>query len=128
MAERCLIDTDVIVEYLRGGPEAVRFLEGLEGEWQVSAITVAELFSGVKGAEEDQALEQFLLAFEVLPVDGDLAKRGGLYRRDYRSSHGTGLADALIAASAELGGAELVTFNQRHYPMVGNVRVPYGRS
>ena len=51
---------------------------------------------------------------------------GGLYRRDYGQSHGTGLADALIAATAEENGATLVTFNQRHFPMV-EIRVPYER-
>ena len=36
-------------------------------------------------------------------------------------------ADALIAASATARGAELLTFNRRHYPMLENVRVPYRR-
>lgn len=56
-----------------------------------------------------------------------MARRGGEYRRDYGPSHGTGLADALIAATAEAVGATLVTFNRRHYPMVARVQVPYRR-
>ena len=56
------------------------------------------------------------------------ARLGGLYRRDYRPSHGTGLADTLIAATAEENGTELVTFNQRHFPMVSRLTVPYERS
>lgn len=127
MAARYLIDTDVLVEYLRGSPRAIRYLERLEGELLLSAITVAELFSGVRGEGEETALEQFLQVFEVLPVGQDLARRGGLYRRDYGRTHGTGLADALIAASAEAAGAVLVTFNRRHYPMTSQVTVPYKR-
>jgi len=127
MAARYLIDTDVLVEYLRGSPRAIRYLERLEGELLLSAITVAELFSGARGEGEETALEQFLQVFEVLPVGQDLARRGGLYRRDYGRTHGTGLADALIAASAEAAGAVLVTFNRRHYPMTSQVTVPYKR-
>lgn len=128
MARRYLLDTDVVIEYLRGRERAVKFLEGLEGDLLLSAITVAELHSGVKGAEEERALENFLLAFEVLPVDDAVARRGGLYRRDYAKSHGTELADALIAATAEAADALLVTHNRRHYPMLGRVKVPYRRA
>jgi predicted nucleic acid-binding protein len=127
MAARYLLDTDVLVEYLRGSPKAIRYIERLEGELLLSAITVAELFSGARGEEEETALEQFLQVFEVMPVGQDLARRGGLYRRDYGRSHGTGLADALIAASAEAAGAVFVTFNRRHYPMTSPLKVPYRR-
>jgi predicted nucleic acid-binding protein len=48
-----------------------------------------------------------------------------LYRRDYGKSHGVGLADALIAATAELNQATLVTLNQKHFPMIIDIMVPY---
>jgi len=35
--------------------------------------------------------------------------------------------DTLIAASAEENGADLVTFNRRHFPMVSGITVPYER-
>jgi predicted nucleic acid-binding protein len=124
VAERLLLDTDVLVEYLCGRPEAIEYLEGLGSDLFVS---VAELFSGVKGDQEERSLEQFLLAFTALPFTEGVARLGGLYRRDFRPSHGTGLADALIAATAEENGVNLVTFNRRHFPMVRKVAVPYGR-
>jgi predicted nucleic acid-binding protein len=127
VAERLLLDTDVLVEYLRGRQEAIEYLEGLESDLFVSDVSVAELFSGGKGDQEERSLEQFLLAFTALPVTEGVARLGGLYRRDFRPSHGTGLADALIAATAEENGVKLVTFNRRHFPMVRKVAVPYGR-
>ncbi len=128
MAARYLIDTDVLVEHLRGSPRAIRFLERLEGELLLSAITVAELFSAARGEEEERVLEQFVQVFEVVPVGQDQARRAGLFRRDYGRSHGTGLADALIAASAEAASAVLVTFNRRHCPMTSQVKIPYKRA
>ncbi len=127
MSERLLLDTDVLVEYLRGRPKAVEYLEGLTSDLYLSVISVAELFAGVKGDEEERSLKQFLLAFAILPVTEKVARLGGLYRRDFKSSHGTGLADALIAATAVENGANLVTFNRRHFPMVSRITVPYER-
>ncbi len=127
MAGRLLIDTDVLIEYLRGRSEAVEYLEGLTSDLYISVISVAELFAGVKGDEEEESLKQLLLAFVVLPVTEKIARLGGLYRRDYKPSHGTGLADALIAATAEENGADLVTFNRRHFPMLPRITVPYER-
>lgn len=127
MAERLLIDTDVLIEYLRGREKVADYLEGLTSELSISVISVAELFSGVKGEQEERNLRQFLLAFTILPVTERAARVGGLFRREYRPSHGTGLADALIAATAEELGLRLVTFNRRHFPMVSEVVAPYSR-
>jgi predicted nucleic acid-binding protein len=126
VAERLLIDTDVLIEYLRGRDRAVEYLEGLHADLYVSVVSVAELFAGVRGEEEEASLKQFLLTFTVLPVTQKVAQLGGLYRREYRTSHGTGIADALIAATAEDSGAGLVSFNRRHFPMV-EITVPYER-
>ena len=126
MAERLLIDTDVLIEYLRGRDRAVEYLEGLHADLYVSVVSIAELFAGVRGEEEEASLKQFLLTFTVLPVTQKVAQLGGLYRREYRASHGTGIAHALIAATAEDSGVGLVSFNRRHFPMV-EITVPYER-
>ena len=122
-----LIDTDVLVEYLRGRGEAAEYLEGLASDLHLSAISVAELFAGVRGDEEEKSLNQLLQKFVVLPVTQEAARLGGLYRRDHGPGYGTGLADALIAATAEVAGADLVTFDQRHFPMLSKIVVPYDR-
>ncbi len=125
MAERLLIDSDVLIDYLRGKAEAVSYLEGLTESLLVSVITVAELYAGVREGAERIKLDGFIRAFEIVPVDREVAIRGGLYRRDYMKSHNVGLADALIAATAEFRQATLVTLNSKHFPMLANVVVPY---
>lgn len=123
---RLLIDTDVLIDYLRGEPSAVSFLESCQETLFVSAISVAELFAGVRGDDEHAALVTFLTAFEVVAVDAEIAATGGLYRRDFRKSHGTGLADALIAATAKQSDARMVTLNGKHFPML-DVLTPYAK-
>ncbi|AHE97674.1 type II toxin-antitoxin system VapC family toxin [Thioalkalivibrio paradoxus] len=125
MAARLLLDTDVLIDYLRGVPEAVTYLESRKEVFLISAVTVGELYAGVREGRERKALDAFMGAFEIVVLDASLAERGGLLRRDYGKSHGTGLADALIAASAERQEAVLVTLNRKHFPMLREVLVPY---
>ena len=125
MAERLLIDTDVLIDYLRDRAEAVSYLESLTESLLVSVITIAELYAGVREGAERTKLDEFIRAFEIVPVDREIAIRGGLYRRDYMKSHNVGLADALIAATVEFRQAKLVTLNSKHFPMLANVVVPY---
>ena len=67
MSERLLLDSDVIIDYLRGRAEAVSYIEGLTNPLLLSAITVAELYSGVRDGEERKALDRFVSAFEITP-------------------------------------------------------------
>ncbi|MGH9824997.1 MAG: type II toxin-antitoxin system VapC family toxin [Blastocatellia bacterium] len=104
-----LIDSDGLIDYLRGQPSAVSFIEGVTEPMLISAVSVAELYAGVRALrrkpvesdhDEEARLKSFLDAFELVTVDASVAEKGGFYRRDYGRSHGTGLADSPIAASA----------------------------
>ena len=120
-----LLDTDILVDFLRGYNRAVDFVTVNFERIILSAIVVAELYAGVKGEKEQAILEAFVSIFPVIPVDSEIAKAGGLYRRDYGKSHGVGLADAILAATAEVRQAELKTFNIKHYPMIKGIRPAY---
>lgn len=87
-------------------------------------MVVAELYAGVRDAEREP-LATMLGAFDIHPVTESIAERGRLFKRDDQPSHGTGLADALIAATARAAEARLVTPNERHVPMLDDVIVPY---
>jgi predicted nucleic acid-binding protein len=123
-----LVDTDVLIDYLRARPESVTYLENLTQSLVISAITVAELYAGVRDGAERVALENFISSFQVRAVDEEIAARAGILRRDFRKSHGTGLADAIIAATAEEQQANLVTLNKKHFPMLKDVVVPYTKA
>ncbi|WP_094555282.1 type II toxin-antitoxin system VapC family toxin [Synechococcus sp. 1G10] len=122
-----VIDTDVLIDYLRDQPLAVVFLEGCDQPLAVSVVSIAELYVGVREGEERQRLDAFVSAFSVLPLEKEAAIQAGLLRRQYGRSHGTGLADALIAASVQAAGATLATLNRRHFPMLSTVLVPYAK-
>ncbi len=125
---KLLFDTDVLIEYLRGSKDAKSYIDGIDEVIYMSAITVAELYAGVKTDKESERLEIFIKTFQVIKLNKSMAKMGGCYRSQYKSSHGIGLADALIAATAKEIDAQVVTFNVKHFPMFDNVIKPYERS
>jgi hypothetical protein len=125
MARAMLLDTDVLIDFLRGDEKAVSFVNANSSRIILSSVVVAELYAGVKGDAEQATLERFISLFRVIPVDSEIAKTGGLYKRDFSKSHGVGLADAILAATAESENAELVTLNTKHYPMIPGLLPAY---
>jgi predicted nucleic acid-binding protein len=73
MSERLVFDTYVLIDYLRDHEAAAVFLEGCSQPLAVSAISVAELSMGVRDGEERSRLDDFITAFETLPVDAPIA-------------------------------------------------------
>jgi predicted nucleic acid-binding protein len=120
-----LIDTCIMIDYSRGRVAARDFLTQLIADPLISVMTVAELFGGVREGPERTWLETWIQDVAVLPVTQEIARLGGLYWRDHRSRHGTSVIDALIAATARVHGARLVTRNTRHFPMLDDLLVPY---
>ena len=125
MARSILLDTDILVDFLRGYSKAVAFINAQSARVILSAIVVAELYAGVKGEAEQIVLDNFVSIFRVVPVSAEIAKVGGLYKRDFGKSHGVGLADAILAATAEAENAELKTLNRKHYPMLKGLMPAY---
>lgn len=121
---RLLIDSDVLIDFLRGLGPAVKYLDKVDAA-AVSAITVAEVYSGARNADEESAIEDFLKSVAVLQVDLDVARLGGRLRQQFLPSHNVEIADALIAATSQLHDLTLVTLNRRHYPMIDKLFVPY---
>jgi predicted nucleic acid-binding protein len=120
-----LIDTDVLIDFLRGNEKAIAFIHKHSSNIILSSIVVAELYAGVRGNDELIILENFISLFRVVPVTHKLARAGGLYKRDFGKSHGVGIADAIIAATADFEKAKLKTLNVKHYPMFKGLRPAY---
>ncbi len=126
---RYLLDTDAVVDFLRGMPESValvRDVAGRGGRLCVCDIVVAEVHSGLAVADTEAA-DTLLAACEFLPTGPSAARQAGRWRYEYaRRGSALGVADALIAAAAHACGATLITGNRRHYPMaeVGILPLP----
>jgi predicted nucleic acid-binding protein len=90
-----------------------------------SELVRFELLAGVK-SREISALERFFDALTWVPVTEDVAREAGSLARRYRRSHANvDDVDYLIAATARILQAELLTTNVRHFPMFRALRAPY---
>lgn len=123
-----LVDTDVMVDYLRGYPKAVALVQRHSKRIVLPSIVAAELYAGVRGENELAALDRFVGLFRIVPVSAEIARAGGLYSRDYTRSHGLGLADAIIAATTDVENADLKTLNVKHYPMFPGLQPAYWKT
>ena len=123
-----LLDTSVIVDHLRGLGSATALLNGYvtSGEsLAVSELTRFELLAGVRPAEREE-VEALFSVFAWVPVTEDISRRAGAHARTYRRSHsGIGVVDYLLAGTAQALGADLVTTNDRHFPMFKALQPPY---
>jgi tRNA(fMet)-specific endonuclease VapC len=125
-----MLDTDICIAIIRQGSS--RLVEKVTstsiGEVGLSVITVAELQFGVERSqrrEQNQdALLQFLLPFEIAEFDSKAALEYGRIRAEFE---GNGLSigpyDLLIASHAYSLGAVLVTGNVNEFGRVKGLNV-----
>jgi hypothetical protein len=114
-----LFDTDILIEHLKGNEEATSLLldASSAGQAAVSVLTRFELLAGMRSNERSQ-IRQLLDSVPNLETSLEVATRAGEWARNYRRSHeGISSIDYLIAATAEIYGADLVTRNVKHFPM-----------
>lgn len=122
-----LIDTSVLIDYLRGQPEAAALVETERASeaLHASEITRLEVLAKARG-HELAATEMLLSTLVWHPVDGGVAQRAGALGQRWLPSHrGIDSAALAIAATAELLGARLLTRNVKHFPMFAGLRPPY---
>ena len=122
-----LLDTGLLVDFLRKHASAAALFEKLPDDCAISVLSIAELHAGVRDGAEREALSHLLATFLHIDLSATIAAQGGLRRRDWGKSHGVGLNDALIAATAIDTGRVLLSLNAKHFPMLGKGRlvVPY---
>lgn len=122
-----LVDTSVLIDHLRGVPEATETLLACRrrGPLHASEITRLEVLAGMR-SDEEVATTGLLRRLEWLPVTAAIADEGGRLGRRWLPSHpGIDSADLAIAGTAMVHDLELVTANVRHFPMFADLRPPY---
>ncbi len=122
-----LVDTSVLIDYLRGHEPAANLIERARttGPLHASEITRIEILAGMRRGEEEPT-KSLLASLAWHEVDAAVAERAGALGREWLPSHqGIDSADLAIAATAILNRAELLTLNVRHFPMFPGLRRPY---
>jgi predicted nucleic acid-binding protein len=108
-----LLDTDILVHFLRGYAPAVAWLTGYASPVALPGLVAMEIMQGCRDTSEQQRVERELQRFAMYwPMLADCQRA---YRdfAAYRLSHGVDLLDTLIGHTAVGLNEPLATFNTK---------------
>ncbi|HDJ26175.1 MAG TPA: type II toxin-antitoxin system VapC family toxin [Candidatus Bathyarchaeota archaeon] len=126
------LDTDVLIDYLRGPSQPVlkMFELALERGLQLSttAINAFEVWLGVFLAPEPDRIrrptEEFLSRLVILSLDYDASVEAGRVLADLRrKGEAIDVRDLLAGCIARRHGYPMVTWNVRHYSRIEELNV-----
>jgi len=115
-----LLDTNILIDVLRGEAPALAWLEQQERP-HISVISWIEVLVGCRESESGR-VEAWLETFPRQPLDDAIA----LESVRLRQRHGLKIPDAIILATARCADLNLATRNSRDFPLtLGGVVHPY---
>lgn len=119
-----LIDTDVIIWYLRGSEKASALIDKQE-PFSISAVTYMELVQGMRNRTEFKRFRRMILSKDIaiIQISEEISSRAIYYVEEYYLSHSLLIADALIASTATDHGLKLLTGNAKHFRAVKDLDV-----
>ena len=112
--DKFLVDSDIIIWYLKGRDKEVQLLEELseKGELFTSVVTIAEIRAGLTKDAKKIILELKNI-FKPLDITEEIAELTGEFKQKYKLD----IADMFIAATAVVNKLTLVTYNKKHFSM-----------
>ncbi len=123
MAGRPLLDTDVLVDHLRGRGPGHELVDRLGADFRVSAVTAFELALGRHNEHEREPIA-VLLAPGTVSLTADAGLRAGALLRELREEGmGVDVRDAMQAGIALHFGLAFVTRNIRHFARIEGLDV-----
>jgi len=123
-----LLDTDVMVDVLRGYEPAKEWLKSVQ-DIGVPGLVAMELIQGCQNVKEQRQLERALSEYQLFWLSEEDCDRALTTFSSHHLSDNIGLLDALIAETTIGVNAELATFNVKHYRVLRGLRIvqPYDR-
>ncbi len=126
---RVAFDTDVLVHYLRGSEAALGFIAAIPWSGRLLPLPVyLELLQGCRDRSESKAVARFVERnfAAILPLTPAASAMALRLMKRHALPDGLRAMDALVAACALAGGADLATGNVRHYRSIRRLRlVPF---
>jgi len=119
-----MVDTDVLIWYLRGNEKAFKTIENYES-FSISVITYMELVQGMRNKKELNNLRQSLHAWnsKILYITEEISAKAMFAVEQHFLSHSMQLADALVGSTAIAHGLALLTGNDKHYRIMKSIQI-----
>lgn len=119
-----VIDTDVLIWYMRGNEKAYKVIEN-SSNFFISVVTYMELVQGLRNKKELNHLRKALHGWnaQILYVSEEISAKAMFYVEQHFLSHSIQLADALIGATAIAYGLPILTGNDKHYKVMKDIQI-----
>ena len=119
-----IIDTDVLIWYLRGNDKAFQLIEKLDN-FSISVVTYMEIVQGMRNKKELNNWRQALHAWNasIIYITEEISAKAMFAVEQHFLSHSLQLADALIGATAITHGLPLITGNDKHYKIMKEIQL-----
>lgn len=119
-----LIDTDVLIWYLKGNEKAFQLIENTNN-FYISVVTYMELVQGMRDKKELNKLRKGLHVWNarIIYISEEISAKAMFYVEQHFLSHSMQLADALIGATAIAYGIPVLTGNDKHYKAITNIQI-----
>ena len=119
-----ILDTNIIIELLKGNKETKELLEGINEEnFAISIITSMELYYGAINKRELNKIKKFLKSFDLLLINEEISKIALDLIEKYSKSHGLEIPDALIAATSIYYDIPLLTYNKKDFKYIEGLQL-----
>jgi tRNA(fMet)-specific endonuclease VapC len=124
-----LVDTDWIVDYLKGKKNAIEGLQKLfDKGLYVSVISIAEIYEGIIDAKNKddvrKSFDDFLGGVVILNLNESICKKFGEIRSSMRKKGELiGDFDILIASTAIVHDLKLITGNVAHFSKIKEIKI-----
>ncbi|MFH0822724.1 MAG: PIN domain-containing protein [Pseudomonadota bacterium] len=125
-----VLDTDIMVDVLRGYQPALEWLASLDDAPVLPGFVVMELMGGCRNRREMDLVSKLCTPFRIFwPTAYDCNRAVEDFRTSHLS-HNLGILDAVIAEMVVGLGATLFTFNLKHFRSVDRLTTvaPYEKS
>jgi predicted nucleic acid-binding protein len=119
-----VIDTDVLIWYMKGNDRAQRAIEN-STNFFISVVTYMELVQGMRNKKELSNFRNALHVWnsEILYISEEISIKAMFFVEQHYLSHSFQLADALIGATAIAYRLPILTGNDKHYRILKDIQI-----
>ncbi|MBS3053076.1 MAG: type II toxin-antitoxin system VapC family toxin [Candidatus Aenigmarchaeota archaeon] len=125
MDNKILIDTDILIDFLRGDKNTVELIKGISAKRLITTdINAFELYHGAYKSKNKREnlpeVENLLDSMELISTNREsMKKAAGLISDLDRKGSTIDIADLFIASLCITNSAMLLTHNKKHFERMG---------
>jgi predicted nucleic acid-binding protein len=119
--EMILLDTNILIEILKGNKDTVKMVEDFSTPVSISSISAMELYYGAINKQEIKKIERFISLFETLHLTKEISLKATHLIKLYAKSHTLDIPDSLIASTAIVHNCKLATYNTKDFRYIDDL-------